>query len=45
MIKVGASEAGFKAIRELGVAGIRTNATLIFSTARPGTRPAAAQLF
>jgi transaldolase len=34
VIKVGASEEGFKAIRELSAEGIRTNATLIFSTAQ-----------
>ena len=34
VIKVGASEAGFHAIRELKDNGIRTNATLIFSTAQ-----------
>jgi transaldolase len=34
VIKVGASESGFKAIRELTREGIRTNATLIFSTAQ-----------
>jgi len=33
VIKVGASESGFRAIRELTRRGIRTNATLIFSTA------------
>jgi transaldolase len=32
VIKVGASAAGFRAIRELAADGIRTNATLIFST-------------
>lgn len=31
VIKVGASEAGFQAIRELSAQGVRTNATLIFS--------------
>lgn len=31
VIKVGASEAGFQAIRELSRQGVRTNATLIFS--------------
>jgi len=31
VIKVGASEPGFKAIRELSEQGVRTNATLIFS--------------
>lgn len=31
VIKVGASEAGFKAIRELAQQGVRTNATLIFT--------------
>ncbi len=31
VIKVGASEQGFRAIRELNCQGIRTNATLIFS--------------
>lgn len=34
VIKVGASESGFKAIRELTQRGIRTNATLIFSVAQ-----------
>ncbi len=34
VIKVGASENGFKAIRELTRLGIRTNATLIFSVAQ-----------
>lgn len=34
VIKVGASEDGFKAIRELTGQGIRTNATLIFSVAQ-----------
>ncbi|QDT45809.1 putative transaldolase [Gimesia alba] len=34
VIKVGASENGFKAIRELTKRGIRTNATLIFSVAQ-----------
>lgn len=34
VIKVGASESGFKAIRELSQQGIRTNATLIFSVAQ-----------
>ena len=34
VIKVGASESGFKAIRELTGHGIRVNATLIFSTAQ-----------
>ena len=34
VVKVGASEGGFKAIRELSQQGIRTNATLIFSTAQ-----------
>lgn len=34
VIKVGASEAGFRAIRELTGDGIRTNATLIFTTAQ-----------
>ena len=34
VIKVGASEQGFRAIRELANRGIRTNATLIFSTAQ-----------
>src|SRR5438876_2326816 len=34
VIKVGASEAGFKAIRELSQQGVRTNATLIFSVAQ-----------
>jgi len=34
VIKVGASEAGFRAIRELSSQGIRTNATLIFSVAQ-----------
>jgi len=32
VIKVGASESGFRAIRELARRGIRTNATLIFTT-------------
>src|SRR5437763_8903852 len=34
VIKVGASETGFKAIRELTQQGVRTNATLIFSVAQ-----------
>jgi 6-deoxy-6-sulfo-D-fructose transaldolase len=34
VIKVGASESGFKAIRELTRQGVRTNATLIFSVAQ-----------
>jgi len=34
VIKVGASEGGFKAIRELARQGVRTNATLIFSVAQ-----------
>lgn len=34
VIKVGASESGFKAIRELTALGIRVNATLIFSVAQ-----------
>jgi transaldolase len=34
VIKVGASEAGFKAIRELTARGVRVNATLIFSVAQ-----------
>ena len=34
VIKVGASETGFKAIRELTRQGVRTNATLIFSVAQ-----------
>lgn len=34
VVKVGAGEAGFKAIRELSAAGVRTNATLIFSVAQ-----------
>jgi transaldolase len=34
VIKVGASESGFRAIRELASQGVRTNATLIFSTAQ-----------
>jgi transaldolase len=34
VIKVGASEAGFKAIRELTGKGVRCNATLIFSVAQ-----------
>jgi transaldolase len=34
VIKVGASEAGFKAIRELTRQGLRVNATLIFSVAQ-----------
>src|SRR6478609_365394 len=34
VIKVGASETGFKAIRELARQGVRTNATLIFSVAQ-----------
>ncbi|HID24101.1 MAG TPA: transaldolase, partial [Planctomycetaceae bacterium] len=34
VIKVGASEAGFRAIRELNRQGIRTNATLIFTAAQ-----------
>jgi transaldolase len=34
VIKVGASEAGFTAIRELAQKGVRTNATLIFSVAQ-----------
>jgi transaldolase len=34
VIKVGASEGGFKAIRELPAQGVRCNATLIFSVAQ-----------
>lgn len=34
VIKVGAGEAGFKAIRELAAQGVRTNATLVFSVAQ-----------
>ncbi|MBI2481177.1 MAG: transaldolase [Planctomycetia bacterium] len=34
VIKVGASEGGFKAIRELAAQGVRVNATLIFSIAQ-----------
>lgn len=34
VIKVGASEPGFRAIRQLSSQGIRTNATLIFSVAQ-----------
>lgn len=34
VIKIGASEAGFRAIRELTAQGIRTNATLVFSVAQ-----------
>ncbi len=34
VIKVGASESGFKAIRELAAQGVRINATLIFSVAQ-----------
>lgn len=34
VIKVGVSEPGFKAVRELAARGIRVNATLIFSTAQ-----------
>jgi len=34
VIKVGASESGFKAIRELTQQGVRVNATLIFSVAQ-----------
>jgi transaldolase len=34
VIKVGASEGGFKAIRELTARGVRVNATLIFSVAQ-----------
>ena len=34
VVKVGASEGGFKAIRELPQLGIRTNATLIFSVSQ-----------
>ncbi len=34
VIKIGASEAGFKAIRELTAQGVRCNATLIFSVAQ-----------
>lgn len=34
VIKVGASEAGFRAVRELAREGIRVNATLIFSVAQ-----------
>lgn len=34
VIKVGASESGFKAIRELTAQGVRCNATLIFSVAQ-----------
>jgi transaldolase len=34
VIKVGASEPGFKAVRELTRRGVRTNVTLVFSTAQ-----------
>jgi len=34
VIKVGASDPGFKAVRELTAQGVRVNATLIFSTAQ-----------
>jgi transaldolase len=34
VVKVGAGEAGFKAMRELARQGVRTNATLIFSAAQ-----------
>ena len=34
VIKVGASEPGFKAVRELSAQGVRVNATLIFSVAQ-----------
>jgi transaldolase len=34
VIKVGASEAGLQAIRELAARGVRTNATLVFSVAQ-----------
>ncbi len=34
VIKVGASESGFKAVRELSAQGVRVNATLIFSVAQ-----------
>ena len=34
VVKVGVSESGFKAIRELTAQGIRVNATLIFSVAQ-----------
>ncbi|HEY7159360.1 MAG TPA: transaldolase family protein [Gemmataceae bacterium] len=34
VIKVGAGEAGFQAIRELTARGVRTNATLVFSVAQ-----------
>jgi transaldolase len=34
VIKVGASEAGFQAVRALGAQGIRTNVTLVFSPAQ-----------
>ena len=34
VIKVGAGEPGFKAVRELTARGVRVNATLIFSTAQ-----------
>jgi transaldolase len=34
VIKVGAGEAGFKALRELSTRGVRTNATLVFSVAQ-----------
>lgn len=34
VIKIGASEEGFRAVRELAVEGIRTNVTLVFSVAQ-----------
>jgi len=34
VVKVGASEAGFRALRALAGRGVRTNATLVFSTAQ-----------
>ncbi len=34
VVKIGASETGFKAIRELTAQGVKTNATLIFSVAQ-----------
>jgi 6-deoxy-6-sulfo-D-fructose transaldolase len=44
VIKVGASETGFKAVRELTAQGVRVNATLIFSVAQAwhGARAGAA---
>lgn len=34
VVKVGAGEAGYKAVRELKVRGVRTNVTLVFSAAQ-----------